>query len=90
MRKDAKTKTLIAALEIVCDTLARVRDDEPLPQGWSERLKYEVVDRALECALPGFDGGTTSSAEAARSFARYRGDVRRKAQLASPARPEAR
>ena len=64
--------SIIEALRLVCYTLAAARDAEPLPDGWIKALKYEVVDRALESILPGFDGGATSPARLAESLANYR------------------
>lgn len=61
-----------AALEVVCEVLAMARDDEPLPKGWLEDLKYQVVDRAIEAAKPGFDGGTTTAAEVDKGIAAFR------------------
>ena len=60
------------ALLVVCDVLAKERDGDPLPRGWVEEVKYQVVDRALEFIEPGFDGGTTSREEAIASIAQYR------------------
>jgi len=64
---------LLRALKLVCATLAAARDGDPLPHGWLEDLKYQVVDRAIECAEPGFDGGETSLVEARDFFRRVRG-----------------
>lgn len=71
----ALAPSIVEALRLVCDTLAAERDGEPLPDGWVERLKYEVVDRALESVLPGFDGGETTAAELAESIAGYRASL---------------
>jgi len=68
---NAREQLLVDALKIVCTTLAKERDGQPLPHGWLEDLKYQVVDRAIEFAEPGFDGDTTSEAEARSSFTDY-------------------
>jgi hypothetical protein len=51
---------LVAALKLVCHALGAWRDGEDINL---EELKYMVVDRAIECAEPGFDGGETTLEE---------------------------
>jgi hypothetical protein len=66
-----------AALRLVCEVLAMVRDGEEdrLPHGWAEDLKYQVVDRAIEAAEPAFDGGTTTPEEALRGVEAFRAAI---------------
>lgn len=51
---------LVKALKLVCHALGAWRDGEGVNL---EELKYMVVDRAIECAEPGFDGGETTLEE---------------------------
>jgi hypothetical protein len=54
---------LLHTLQLVCWTLAAQRDDQ-LPKGFVwEEFKYNIIDRAIEMAMPGFDGGRTTPEE---------------------------
>ena len=60
---------LVRALKAVCHALAAWRDGEDVNL---EELKYMIVDRAIECAEPGFDGGTTTADELRANIAEWR------------------